>query len=86
MLSYEEIYEICSSSFERFTPNLEGDHFMRALTEFFVSVIFRAVGKSLDEEIPLGEIKKAIDRGVGDSDLLLMFCNASAGVAGEEVI
>ena len=34
---------------------------MHSLTEFFTNVIFRAVGKQLDEEIPLYDIKKAID-------------------------
>lgn len=49
---------------------------MYALTQFFTSVIFRAVGKSLDEEIPLYEIKSAIDKNLPDSDLLCLFCNA----------
>lgn len=66
-LSYAEVYEICASSFEKFTPNLQADDCMRALTEFFTSIIFRAVGKELDEEIPLWEIKQAIDNKLPDS-------------------
>ncbi len=49
---------------------------MRALTEFFTSIIFRAVGKEVDEEIPLWEIKQAIDNKLPDSQILCMFCNA----------
>ena len=57
---------------------------MRALSEFFTSVIFRAVGKQFDEEIPLNEIKDAIDRNLPDSDLLCLFCNASKETGEEQ--
>ena len=57
---------------------LSQDEFMHSLTEFFTNVIFRAVGKQLDEEIPLYDIKKAIDNKLQDSDLLCMFCNADS--------
>lgn len=41
-LSYDEVYEICSSSFQRFSIK---DDYITGLTEFFTSIIFRAVGK-----------------------------------------
>ena len=75
-LSYDEIFKICASSFQRFSPNIQEDEFMIGLTEFFTSVIFRAVGKSIDEEIPFHEIRLAIEKNNSDSDVLLLFCNA----------
>eukprot|EP00347_Sterkiella_histriomuscorum_P015139 403358172 len=75
-LSYDEVFEICSNSFSKFSPNIEEDQYMRALTEFFTSVIFRAVGKQFDEEIPLWDIKSAIDKNLPDSEILCLFCNA----------
>ena len=78
MLSYDEVFDICASSFEKFSSKVHEDEFMHSLTEFFTNVIFRAVGKQLDEEIPLYDIKKAIDNKLQDSDLLCMFCNADS--------
>lgn len=71
------MFEICANSFEKFSPNIEEDYYMRTLTEFFTNVIFRAVGRELDDEIPLLEIKQAIENKLPDSDFLCLFCNAT---------
>ena len=46
------------------------------LCEYYTRLIFKVVGKELDEEIPFSAIKEAILSQKEDSDLLCMFCGA----------
>ena len=46
------------------------------LCEYYTRLIFKVVGKELDEEIPFSAIKEAILDQKEDSDLLCMFCGA----------
>ena len=53
-----------------------GNDFLDMLCEYFTRLIFEAVGVDIENEIPMGLIKKAVLEGNSESDLLCMFCGA----------
>ena len=56
-LSFDEVFEICEMSLGNcFSKTDENDQFIKTLSEFFTTVIFRQTKRELDDEIPLPEI------------------------------
>lgn len=60
MLSETEIFKLCKICLSKFISEKENDHFLNDLCEYFTKLIFGAVNKDIDEEIPLETIKEAI--------------------------
>lgn len=74
MLSYDEIFKLSKVCLSKYVVNSED--FLEMLCEYYTRLIFKVVGKEVEEEIPFEDIKQAILEGREDSDLLCMFCGA----------
>jgi len=77
-LSWDEVYDLCYSALEKYTPNLAEDEFMKSLVDYFCKFIFESVKRDASDEIPMEEIKEVISNNEAGADLLAMFCGVDS--------
>ncbi|CDW90544.1 leucine rich repeat family protein [Stylonychia lemnae] len=74
MLSWDEVFELCQASLSDFSTG-ENDKFIDEMACFFADYIFKCVGYSKDDEIPMIELQNVIIQGNStEAELLTMFC------------